>query len=80
MTRCTTQNSRAPPMRHHGFIMARRVWGTHEMCNCLNLFVNKRMLPFIAIFIFRRLSTYVEVTTKVHFILDFPSYVAILNP
>ena len=35
----------------------------------------KRMLPFIAIYIFRNLSTFVEVTTKVHVILDFPSYI-----
>ena len=37
MTRDRTENSRAPPMRHHGFKMARRVSDTYEMCNCFTL-------------------------------------------
>ena len=37
MTQYTTENPRAPSMRHHGFKMARRVCGSYEMCNCLNL-------------------------------------------
>ena len=37
MTRDRTENSRAPPMRHHGFKMARRVADTYEMCNCFTL-------------------------------------------
>ena len=38
MTQYTTENLRAPPMRHHGITMARHVSGTYEMCNCLYLF------------------------------------------
>ena len=37
MTRDRTENSRAPPMRHHGFKMARRVSDTYGMCNCFTL-------------------------------------------
>ena len=37
MTQDRTENSRAPPMRHHGFKMARRVSDTNEMCNCFIL-------------------------------------------
>ena len=37
MTPDRTENSRAPPMRHHGFKMARRVSGTYEMRNCFTL-------------------------------------------
>ena len=37
MTRDRTENSHVPPMRHHGFKMARRVSGTYEMCNCFIL-------------------------------------------
>ena len=33
----TTENSRAPPMRHRSFKMARRVCDTYEMCNCFIL-------------------------------------------
>ena len=38
MIQYTTEISRAPPMRRHGFKTARRVCDTYEMCNCLNLF------------------------------------------
>ena len=37
MTPDTTENSSAPPMRHHGFKMARRVCDTYEMSNCFIL-------------------------------------------
>ena len=37
MTPDRTENSRAPPMRHHGFKMTRRVSGSYEMCNCFTL-------------------------------------------
>ena len=37
MTQDRTENSRAPPMRHHGFKMARHVSDTCEMCNCFIL-------------------------------------------
>ena len=37
MTRDRAENSRAPPMRHHGFKMARRVSDTYAMCNCFTL-------------------------------------------
>ena len=33
MIQDTTENSRAPPMRHHGFKTARRVCDTDEVCN-----------------------------------------------
>ena len=36
-TQDTTEISRAPPMRHHGYKMARRVSDTYEMCNCFIL-------------------------------------------
>ena len=32
MTQDRNKNSRAPPMRHHGFKMVRRVSDTNEMC------------------------------------------------
>ena len=32
MAQDTTENSPAPPIRHHGFKMARRVCDTYEMC------------------------------------------------
>ena len=38
MTQYMTENLRAPPLRNHGFTMARHVSGTYEMCNRLNLF------------------------------------------
>ena len=37
MTRDRAKNSRAPPMRHHGFKMARRFSDTYAMCNCFTL-------------------------------------------
>ena len=37
MTQDRTENSRAPPTRHHGFKMAWRVSDTYEMCNCFIL-------------------------------------------
>ena len=37
MTQDTTENSRAPTMRRHGFKMARCVCDTYEMCNCFIL-------------------------------------------
>ena len=37
MTRDRTENSRAPPMRHHGFKMVRRVSDTYKLCNCFTL-------------------------------------------
>ena len=42
MTQDTTEISRAPPMRHHGCKMARRVSDTYEICNCfiLSLYTN----------------------------------------
>ena len=32
-----SENSRAPPMRHHGFKIARRVYDTCKICNCFTL-------------------------------------------
>ena len=32
-----TENSRAPPIRHHSLKMAGRVSDTYEMCNCFIL-------------------------------------------
>ena len=37
MTQDRTENSRAPPTRHHGFKMAWRVSDTYEMYNCFIL-------------------------------------------
>ena len=37
MTQDTTEISRAPPMRHHGYKMARSVSDTYEICNCFIL-------------------------------------------
>ena len=37
MTQDTAENSRAPPMRHHGYKMARRVSDTYKICNCFIL-------------------------------------------
>ena len=37
MTKDTTEISRAPPMGHHGYKMARRVSDTYEICNCFIL-------------------------------------------
>ena len=34
MTQDTAENSHAPPMRNHGFKMARRVCDTCQTCNC----------------------------------------------
>ena len=51
MTQDRTENSRAPPMRHHGFKMARRVSDTYKMCDCLILSCSKNVL-FIEKYIF----------------------------
>ena len=32
-----SENSRAPPMHHHCFKIARRVYDTRKMCNCFTL-------------------------------------------
>ena len=42
MTQDKTEISRAPPMRHHGYKMARHVSDTYEICNCfiLSLYTN----------------------------------------
>ena len=37
MTQDTTEISRAPPMRHHDYKMARRVSETYEICICFIL-------------------------------------------
>ena len=41
-----TENSRAPPMRHHGFKMARRVSDTYKMCDCFILSCSKNVLIY----------------------------------
>ena len=46
MTQDRTENSRAPPMRHHGFKMARRVSDTDKMCVCFNLSCSKNVLIY----------------------------------
>ena len=46
MTQDRTENSRAPPMRHHGFKMARRVSDTYKMCDCFILFCSKNVLIY----------------------------------
>ena len=37
MKKYISENSRAPPMRHHGFEIARRVYDTCKICNCFTL-------------------------------------------
>ena len=46
LTQDRTENSRAPPMRHHGFKMARRVSDTYEMCDCFILSCSKNVLIY----------------------------------
>ena len=47
MTQDRTENSRAPPMRHHGFKMARRVSDTkYKMCDCFILSCSKNVLIY----------------------------------
>ena len=46
MTQDRTENSRAPPMRHHGFKMARRVSDTYKMCECFILSCSKNVLNY----------------------------------
>ena len=46
MTQDTTENSRAPPMRHHGFKSARRVSDTYKMCDCFILSYFKNVLIY----------------------------------
>ena len=46
MTQNRTENSRAPPMRHHGFKMARRVSDTYKMCDCFILSCSKNVLIY----------------------------------
>ena len=75
MIQYMTENSRAPPMRHHGFKMAWQVCGTHEMYNCLNLFLLNKCYHLSQYIFLKNISTYVEVTIKIHVILDFPSYI-----
>ena len=72
MKRDRTENSRSPPMRHHGFKMARRVSDTYEMCNCFTLSCYTNVLIYCNI----HFSIYLR-TLKLHqkFTLDFPSYV-----
>ena len=79
MIQYMTENSCALPMRHHGFKMARHVCSTHEMYNCLNLFLfneSYHLSQYMYIF-FENISTYVEATIKIHVILDFHSYISI---
>ena len=46
MTQDRTENSRAPPMRHHGFKMARRVSDAYKMCDCFTLSCSKNVLIY----------------------------------
>ena len=46
MTKVRTENSHAPPMRHHGFEMARRVSDTYKMCDCFILSCSKNVLIY----------------------------------
>ena len=46
MTQDRTENSRAPPMRHHGFKMVRRVSDTYKMCDCFILSCSKNVLIY----------------------------------
>ena len=46
MTQDRTENSRAPPMRHHGIKMARRGSDTYKMCDCFILSCSKNVLIY----------------------------------
>ena len=46
MTQDRTENSRAPPMRHHGFKMVRRVSDTYKMCDCFILSCSRNLLIY----------------------------------
>ena len=46
MTQDRTENSRAPPMRHHGFKMARRVSDTYKICDCFIFSCSKNVLIY----------------------------------
>ena len=46
MTQDRTENSRAPPTRHHGFKRARRVSDTYKMCDCFILSCSKNVLIY----------------------------------
>ena len=46
MTQDRTENSRAWPMRHHGFKRARRVSDTYKMCDCFILSCSKNVLIY----------------------------------
>ena len=46
MTQDRTENSRAPPMRHHGFKRARRVSDTYKMCDFFILSCSKNVLIY----------------------------------
>ena len=46
MAQDRTENSRAPPMRHHGFKMARCVSYTYKMCDCFILSCSKNVLIY----------------------------------
>ena len=46
MTQDRTENSRAPPMRNHGFKMVRRVSDTYEMCDCFILSCSTNVLIY----------------------------------
>ena len=46
MTQDRTENSRVPPMRHHGFKMVRRVSDTYKMCDCFILSCSKTVLIY----------------------------------
>ena len=77
MKQGTAEISRAPPMRHHGYKMARRVSDTYEMCNCSFLFCNTNVLIYRNIR-FSKIYLHMLKLQQVQVILDFPSYTKVL--
>ena len=50
MKKYISENSSAPPMRHHGFEIARRVYDTCKICNCFTLYADVLMYRDIVFF------------------------------
>ena len=73
MTQDKTENSRAPPMHHHGFKMSRRVCDTFEMCNCLISTCYTNVLIY-RIINFSKIYLRMLKLQQKFVILDFPSY------
>ena len=72
MTQDRTENSRAPPMRHHGFKMARRVSDTYKMCDCFILSCFKNALIYRNIHFFKIYPSILKLQQKFTLFWIFP--------